>query len=40
MMTIHKVKSSILVSEPDRRALIMRLIVTLGLLAAVLKIGS
>jgi len=40
MMTVEKLKSSIVVSEFGWRAILMRLLVTLFLLAAILKIGS
>jgi hypothetical protein len=40
MMAMDKVKSSILASDFDWRTLLTRLIITLFLLAAVLKIGS
>lgn len=40
MMTVDRLKASIAVSEFGWRAILMRLLVTLFLLAAVLKIGS
>jgi hypothetical protein len=40
MIAMDKLKSSILVSEVTWRTLLTRLIITLFLLAAVLKIGS
>lgn len=40
MMAMNKLKSSILVSEFAWRPMLTRLVITLFLLAAVLKIGS
>ncbi len=40
MMRMNKLKASLFAAEWDRRALLMRLLATLALLAAVLKIGS
>jgi len=40
MMSMDKLKSTISISGIDRRAMLMRLIITLFLLAAVLRIGS
>lgn len=40
MMAINKLKSSILLSEFDWRSMLVRLIFTLFLLGAVLKIGT
>ena len=40
MMRIDQLKSSLVASEVSWRALVLRLIVTFVLLAAVLKIGS
>ncbi len=39
-MTVEKLKSSVTVGNLDWRAVLMRLFVTLVLLAAILKIGS
>ncbi|MCG3140346.1 MAG: hypothetical protein HDKAJFGB_01392 [Anaerolineae bacterium] len=40
MMRMNKLKSSIFAAEVNRRALLVRLLATAALLAAVLKIGS
>lgn len=40
MISMDKLKSSLSLSGIDRRAMLMRLIITLFLLAAVLRIGS